>query len=106
MAAFALFKFVQSVGSAIAFLYSTTLNLHHQLYLLALIGSMATISYCAVEWNCRSKVSLGMEKSDSQQDIVADNNLVYHQEQIKGIKQSYNSIEGEICPTKGINRIN
>lgn len=106
MAAFALFKFVQSVGSAIAFLYSTTLNLHHQLYLLALIGSMATVCYCLVEWNCRSKVPLGMEKSDSQQDIVANNNnLVYHQEQLK-VNKSYNSItKGEIC-SKDINCIN
>jgi len=72
VAAFALFKFVQSIGSATAFLYSATLNLHYQLYLLAVIASMATICFCFVESNSRLG-ALGLEKSDSQQDIVGSN---------------------------------
>lgn len=74
VAAFALFKFVQSVGSALAFLYSTTLNLHHQLYLLAVIASMATISFCIVEGQIKSKKAGGnMEKSESKQNIITRN---------------------------------
>lgn len=68
-----MFKFVQSVGAAMAFLYSTALNLHYQLYILAVIASMATLSFCFVDWNCRSKLATGIEKSDSQQDIVKRN---------------------------------
>lgn len=75
VAAFALFKFVQSVGAAVAFLYSTALNLHHQLYILAVIASMATLSFCFVDWSCRSKLASGIEKSDSQQDIVKRNQV-------------------------------
>lgn len=52
--AFALFKFVQSLGSAVAFLYSTTLNLHYQLCLLAVIATLATVSFCLVEWRSGS----------------------------------------------------
>lgn len=70
-----MFKFVQSVGAAMAFLYSTALNLHYQLYILAVIASMATLSFCFVDWNVRSKLVNGNEKSDSQQDIVKRNQI-------------------------------
>lgn len=71
VAAFALFKFVQSIGSAVAFLYSTALNLYYQLYLLVLIGTVATLCFCYVEWTSRNgKSALKIEKSDSQQEIV------------------------------------
>lgn len=96
MAAFALFKFVQSLGSAIAFLYSTTLNLHYQLYLLAVIASMATLSFCFVEWNCRTK-KVGMKTSDSQQDIVKEN-LAYQK------NRNYDSTT-QLAKSKGDNGI-
>lgn len=71
MAAFALFKFVQSIGSAIAFLYSTKLDLYYQLIILALISTVATIGFCAVEWGFRLQEA-SIEKSESQQNIVKD----------------------------------
>lgn len=61
---------MQSMGSAIAFLYSTTLNLHYQLYLIAVIATLATLAFCYVEWMSRNRVRIEREKSESRQDIV------------------------------------
>lgn len=76
--AFALFKFVQSAGSAAAFLYSTQLNLYHQLLILALISSLATICFCLVEWRGRRaqmRLQNPIDKTESQQDIIANDSL-------------------------------
>uniref|UniRef100_A0A6G1SDH1 UNC93-like protein MFSD11 n=1 Tax=Aceria tosichella TaxID=561515 RepID=A0A6G1SDH1_9ACAR len=70
--AFALFKFVQSAGSAAAFLYSTRLNLYYQLAILAVISSIATICFCIIEWSKRKRDAI--EKTDSQQNIIKHGN--------------------------------
>lgn len=49
LAAFALYKFSHSIGAAITFLYSTKLNLYHQLYLLAAGSILATLAFWIVE---------------------------------------------------------
>lgn len=49
LGAFALFKFAQSLGSSLSFLYSTKLNLYYQLYLLTGGAFLATISFCIVD---------------------------------------------------------
>lgn len=69
MAAFALFKFTQSLGSAAAFLYSTKLNLYHQLWILGAVSTLATLAFCLVEWNFRSDMAT-MGKSESKQNII------------------------------------
>lgn len=83
---FALFKFVQSVGSSVAFLYSTRLDLHYQLTILAVIATVATVCFCLVEWKTKSNcsddgsgtaTSIGIEKSESQQSIVSKRHNKY-----------------------------
>lgn len=69
LGAFALFKFMQSLGSAVAFLYSTKLNLHYQLYILASIATVATFCFIFVDKQCKSS-HRSIEKSDSQTTIV------------------------------------
>lgn len=69
-----MFKFVQSVGASVAFLYSTKLNLYYQLYLLAIMATMATVSFCLVDLRCKSTRS-AIEKSESQQNIVNEAGL-------------------------------
>ena len=48
-AAFGIFKFVQSGGSALAFLYSPILGFHFQLLLLAVVCVLATATFVTVE---------------------------------------------------------
>ncbi|CAG2101577.1 unnamed protein product [Medioppia subpectinata] len=50
-AAFALFKFVQSIAGAIAFFYATTADLHVQVLVLAVFASLGTITFSTVEWS-------------------------------------------------------
>lgn len=78
MGAFALFKFVQSAGSAAAFLYSTKLNLHCQLMILAVVSTVATVCFCIIEWNSRRALESDLsgrrrriDKTESQQSIIA-----------------------------------
>lgn len=93
MGVFALFKFVQSVGSAAAFLYSTKLDLYYQLIILAVIATLATVCFCLVEWMTKSScglnveetsttptqppISVGIGKSESQQSIVSKRHNKY-----------------------------
>lgn len=58
--AFALFKFVQSVACAIAYLY-TAIGLHRVLYILYIFSVLGTVSFCVVEWLPR----LHIESSDN-----------------------------------------
>ena len=44
-AAFGIFKFVQSGGSALAFLYSPVLGFHFQLLILAVVCVSATVTF-------------------------------------------------------------
>lgn len=53
--AFAVFKFTQSIAAAIAFLYSNVFNLHLQVLILAVFGSIGTVSFCTVEWQAHAE---------------------------------------------------
>lgn len=55
LGAFALFKFSQSLGCAITFLYSTQLDLYYQIYLLTGCAILATIAFFLVESKERVK---------------------------------------------------
>ena len=48
-AAFGIFKFVQSGGSALAFLYSPVLGFHFQLLILAVVCVSATVTFVIAE---------------------------------------------------------
>ncbi|XP_054155072.1 UNC93-like protein MFSD11 [Oppia nitens] len=52
--AFALFKFVQSLAAAIAFVYTSYADIHIQVLILAIFASLGTISFSAVEWSAHS----------------------------------------------------
>lgn len=56
-AAFALFKFVQSVACACALFYATATNLYVQLIILAIFASLGTISFVLVEWKAKREDS-------------------------------------------------
>ena len=91
VAAFANFKFVHSVGSAIAFLYSSKLTLHHQLWLLALVAVLSTICFCLVEWRARAGGSPTneLEKSESRQNIVKVDAIKAHQRSSYGTSDTF-----------------
>lgn len=48
--AYAVFKFVQSLAAAVAFFYSSWINLHIQLLVLAIFASIGTLTFFAVEF--------------------------------------------------------
>ncbi|KAF8789041.1 UNC93-like protein MFSD11 like protein [Argiope bruennichi] len=48
--AFALFKFFQSVAAAVAFFYSSVLELPYQLFILVVFGTLGTCTFWFVEW--------------------------------------------------------
>jgi hypothetical protein len=52
---FALFKFVQSIASAICFLYSGSVMLDVQLYILTAGVAVGTLSFCWAEWARRDR---------------------------------------------------
>jgi hypothetical protein len=54
-AAFAIFRFFQSIASATAFFYSIKLSMYYQLLLLAIFCSMGTVSFCVVEHSSNAK---------------------------------------------------
>lgn len=62
--AFALFKFFQSIAAAIAFFYSTALELPHQLLILAVFGTIGTLSFWMVEWS--EYVKTAREKAETK----------------------------------------
>ncbi|GAB6020258.1 DUF895 domain membrane protein [Chamberlinius hualienensis] len=49
--AFALFKFMQSLSAAVAFFYSLGLEMQYQLLILAIFGTIGTVTFCIVEWD-------------------------------------------------------
>uniref|UniRef100_A0A7G3ANV6 UNC93-like protein MFSD11 n=1 Tax=Lutzomyia longipalpis TaxID=7200 RepID=A0A7G3ANV6_LUTLO len=54
-AAFALFRFMQSLAAASGFAYSTVLGLRFQLALLATMGALGTLAFWRVEWRTRAE---------------------------------------------------
>uniref|UniRef100_A0A667X4C4 Major facilitator superfamily domain containing 11 n=1 Tax=Myripristis murdjan TaxID=586833 RepID=A0A667X4C4_9TELE len=52
--AFAVFKFIQSIMAALAFLYSNFLPLHWQLLILVLVGFLGSLSFFVSEWLAES----------------------------------------------------
>lgn len=54
-AAFALFKFMQSLGAAASFGYSSYWGLRVQMAILIALGTLGTGSFCMVEWAARRK---------------------------------------------------
>nr|XP_029492379.1 UNC93-like protein MFSD11 [Oncorhynchus nerka] len=48
--AFAVFKFVQSITTALAFFYSNYLLLHWQLLIMVVVGFLGTLSFFVAEW--------------------------------------------------------
>lgn len=54
-AAFALFKFTQSVAAALSFVYSSYLGLRIQMGILVVFGTLGTVTFCIVEWQSRRK---------------------------------------------------
>ncbi|XP_037042779.1 UNC93-like protein MFSD11 [Bradysia coprophila] len=52
-AAFALFKFTQSVAAAASFIYSSHIGLSVQMGILIVTGIIGTACFCIVEWSCR-----------------------------------------------------
>ncbi|XP_049940145.1 UNC93-like protein MFSD11 [Schistocerca serialis cubense] len=54
-AAFALFKFTQSVAAAASFFYSSHVGLHAQLAILLVLSTLGTVMFCWVEWRSRAR---------------------------------------------------
>ncbi|KAG7459587.1 hypothetical protein MATL_G00212140 [Megalops atlanticus] len=57
--AFAVFKFIQSIMAALAFLYSNYLVLHWQLLIMVIVGFLGTLTFFTAEWvaMCRRRDS-------------------------------------------------
>ncbi|PRD21874.1 UNVERIFIED_CONTAM: UNC93-like protein MFSD11 [Trichonephila clavipes] len=55
--AFALFKFFQSIAAAIAFFYSSALELPYQLFIMAVFGTIGTFTFWFVEWEEYSRIA-------------------------------------------------
>lgn len=56
-AAFALFKFVQSVGAAASFIYSSYAGLQTHIIILIVFGTLGTASFCLVEWAAKRRLN-------------------------------------------------
>ncbi|KAJ8938342.1 hypothetical protein NQ318_000134 [Aromia moschata] len=54
--AFAIFKFTQSVGAALCFVYAESLVLYGQLGILLIFAILGTLSFVMVEWSIRKEV--------------------------------------------------
>lgn len=59
-AAFALFKFTQSVAAACSFAYSSHLGLRAQIYILVIFAIIGTLCFCLVEWAFKRRNNLAM----------------------------------------------
>ena len=67
--AFAMFKFIQSVATALAFYYSNLVFLNSHIYILAVSGTLATLSFCVIEWSNRIKSSKEAEKAKNNDKL-------------------------------------
>ena len=64
-AAFAIFRFFQSIASATVFFYSVKLTMYFQLLLLGIFCSLGTITFLKVEWMTRAKKNLLITEKSS-----------------------------------------
>ncbi|RWS30849.1 UNC93-like protein MFSD11-like protein [Leptotrombidium deliense] len=62
--AFAVFKFVQSIAAAVAFIYANLFGLHVQIYILAITSAFGTLSFCVVEWAVFCEAALSVRSSN------------------------------------------
>uniref|UniRef100_A0A1L8DDL8 UNC93-like protein MFSD11 n=1 Tax=Nyssomyia neivai TaxID=330878 RepID=A0A1L8DDL8_9DIPT len=72
-AAFALFRFMQSLAAAAGFAYSTVFGLRIQLALLATMGALGTLTFWRVEWRTRAEAEsncLETEKKSLRENEV------------------------------------
>ncbi|RWS10098.1 UNC93-like protein MFSD11 [Dinothrombium tinctorium] len=67
--AFAIFKFVQSIAAAIAFLYANSLNLHAQIFILSVTGAFGTLTFCLVEWIVFYEAVISVHSSSSSEPM-------------------------------------
>ena len=54
--AFAIFKFMQSFATAIAFFYSPYLKLYWMLLIAVILDVLGTMAFCTVEWKRNKSV--------------------------------------------------
>jgi len=69
---FALFKFAQSIASAVAFFYSNSIGLNVHVPLLAVGAAIGTLSFCLVEW--RERRQDGQSSSKANQEHISPSN--------------------------------
>lgn len=62
-AAFAIFKFTQSLAAAASFVYSSHVGLNGQMVILTGFGIVGTVCFCAIEWAHRRREANGAEES-------------------------------------------
>lgn len=69
-AAFAIFKFTQSIAAAISFIYSTHIGLRAQMEILIVFGLVGTAGFCIVEWGV--KKHLALDRINFEQEELTD----------------------------------
>lgn len=70
--AFAMFKFMQSVATAIAFYYSNVAFLNTHIYILAAFGTAGTLSFCLIEWSIAKRdLEVTLKKNDAASGPIA-----------------------------------
>lgn len=68
-AAFALFKFTQSVAAAVSFVYSTRIGIRTQMEILVVFGLIGTACFCVVEWGVKKRLALDKSNLDKTEPI-------------------------------------
>lgn len=89
-AAFAIFKFTQSLAAAASFVYSSHVGLNVQMVILTGFGVVGTVCFCVIEWAHRRREAEGTEEG-----VGADN----EGETRRGISAKLN----ESSRTNGVN---
>ena len=72
--AFSLFKFTQSIASALSFLYSNSIDLRYHVFILLGGLTAGVLSFWCVEWNLKSSSStsqLNIDTNDGQNEVDA-----------------------------------
>ncbi|XP_055329395.1 UNC93-like protein MFSD11 [Paramacrobiotus metropolitanus] len=77
--AFALFQFIWGLTCCGAFFYATVLHLYIQLLILAIIGSIATITFCKLEWDYKKTRIPFLQSERSQLADEGTENLLHNE---------------------------